>query len=109
MREGHLAIYTAEEGCWLRRFVILVDYLKQPVFKDLLRLAEEEFRFDYHTGTLTIPCEPLRLEEIINGMEDSQLYSRAATATANSVPYKLWTSRRSSRRSYLTSHLKTVT
>ena len=36
-----LLIYAAKEDCEGRQFVIPVDYLKQPVFQDLLRMEED--------------------------------------------------------------------
>ncbi|KAH9325322.1 hypothetical protein KI387_005500, partial [Taxus chinensis] len=84
--EGHLAIYAAKEGYFPRRFVIPLDYLKHPVFKDLLRLAEEEFGFEHRIGPLTIPCDPLQLEEIISGIKDS----RRGAAQYDSLTSSLW-------------------
>ncbi|CAN1160433.1 Auxin-responsive protein SAUR27 [Linum perenne] len=31
-------------------------YLRQPLFQDLLSMAEEEFGFDHPMGGLTLPC-----------------------------------------------------
>lgn len=53
--KGHLAVYVGETQ--KRRFVVPISYLNHPSFKDLLHRAEEEFRFDYPTGGLTIPCK----------------------------------------------------
>ncbi|GLJ40970.1 hypothetical protein SUGI_0847990 [Cryptomeria japonica] len=91
--EGHVAVYAAKEERKRRRFVIPLDYLKHPVFKDLLRMAEEEFGFDYHTGLLTLPCDPLQFEEIINGLKD--LGGKASESSR----YTSLTSKRSSCRS----------
>ncbi|KAH1044213.1 hypothetical protein GYH30_025818 [Glycine max] len=38
--KGYLAVYVGEK---MKQFVILVSYLNQPSFHDLLSLAEEEF------------------------------------------------------------------
>ena len=40
----------------MKRFVIPVSYLNQPLFQELLCQAEEEFGFDHPMGALTIPC-----------------------------------------------------
>jgi len=40
----------------MKRFVILVSYLNQPSFQDLLSQAEEEFGYEYPMGGLTVPC-----------------------------------------------------
>ncbi|MQM01797.1 hypothetical protein Taro_034559 [Colocasia esculenta] len=51
--KGYLAVYVGQEH---RRFVIPTSYLGEPVFKELLRKAEEEFGFE-HDGAITFPCE----------------------------------------------------
>ncbi|OWM80350.1 auxin-induced protein 15A-like [Punica granatum] len=51
--KGHFAVYVGEMK---RRFVVPLWYLKNPLFQDLLNLAEEEFGFDHPMGGLTIPC-----------------------------------------------------
>ncbi|KAK6916665.1 Small auxin-up RNA [Dillenia turbinata] len=52
--KGHIAVYVGETH--KNRFVVSLSYLKQPLFLDLLRHAEEEFGFDHPMGGLTIPC-----------------------------------------------------
>ncbi|CAN1856562.1 Indole-3-acetic acid-induced protein ARG7 [Linum perenne] len=52
--KGYLAIYVGERQ--KKRFVVPVAYLSQPLFQDLLSVAEEEFGFDHPMGCLTIPC-----------------------------------------------------
>ncbi|CAK8576674.1 unnamed protein product [Lathyrus sativus] len=51
--KGNLAVYVGDK---MRRFVIPVSYLNQPLFQELLNKAEEEFGYDHPTGGLTIPC-----------------------------------------------------
>ncbi|AES89330.1 putative small auxin-up RNA [Medicago truncatula] len=51
--KGCLAVYVGEE---MKRFVIPISYLNQPLFQDLLNQAEEQFEYDHPTGGLTIPC-----------------------------------------------------
>ncbi|XP_059065939.1 uncharacterized protein LOC131857416 [Cryptomeria japonica] len=84
---GHLAVYAAKEDCEGGRFVIPVDYLKHPVFKDLLRMAEEEFGFDYFTGLVTIPCDPELFEEIINRLKVSGGVPMTSSYASNFKPY----------------------
>ncbi|QCD87543.1 SAUR family protein [Vigna unguiculata] len=52
-QKGHLAVYVGEK---MKRFVIPVSYLNQPLFQELLSKAEEEFGYDHPLGGLTIPC-----------------------------------------------------
>jgi len=51
--KGYLAVYVGEN---MKRFVIPVSHLNQPLFQDLLCQAEEEFGYDHPMGGLTIPC-----------------------------------------------------
>ncbi|KDP34550.1 hypothetical protein JCGZ_11100 [Jatropha curcas] len=52
--KGFLAVYIGELE--KKRFVVPISYLKEPLFQDLLREAEDEFGFDHPMGGLTIPC-----------------------------------------------------
>ncbi|CAL1357923.1 unnamed protein product [Linum trigynum] len=52
--KGFLAVYVGETQ--KKRFIVPVSYLSQPMFQDLLSMAEEEFGFDHPMGGLTIPC-----------------------------------------------------
>ncbi|MCD9646455.1 hypothetical protein HAX54_036277 [Datura stramonium] len=54
--KGHMAVYVGENNNNKHRFVVPVSCLNHPSFQDLLRHAEEEYRFDYPKGALTIPC-----------------------------------------------------
>ncbi|CAL5212559.1 unnamed protein product [Lathyrus oleraceus] len=51
--KGYLAIYIGDK---MRRFVIPVSYVNQPLFQALLNEAEDEFGYDHPMGGLTIPC-----------------------------------------------------
>ncbi|KAK4377342.1 hypothetical protein RND71_003638 [Anisodus tanguticus] len=53
--KGHMAVYVGERHNSKHRFVVPISCLNHPLFQDLLRHAEEEYRFDYPTGGLTIP------------------------------------------------------
>lgn len=56
--KGHFAVYVGdkkEDEC-IRRFVIPISYLKQPLFQALLSRAEEEFGFEHPMGNIVIPC-----------------------------------------------------
>lgn len=52
--KGFFAVYVGDSQ--KKRFVIPVSSLSQPSFQELLRKAEEEFRFGHPKGGLTIPC-----------------------------------------------------
>ncbi|KAK2435162.1 auxin-induced protein 10A5 [Trifolium repens] len=52
--KGYLAVYVGDE---MRRFVIPISYLNQPLFQELLHQAEEEFGYEHPMGGLTIPCK----------------------------------------------------
>ncbi|WVY96431.1 hypothetical protein V8G54_028582 [Vigna mungo] len=51
--KGYLAVYVGEN---MKRFVIPVSHLNQPLFQELLSQSEEEFGYDHPMGGLTIPC-----------------------------------------------------
>ena len=51
--KGHIPVYVGNER---RRFIIPTAYFNHPIFRSLLRKAEEEFGFDHQMG-LMIPCE----------------------------------------------------
>ncbi|XP_047179428.1 indole-3-acetic acid-induced protein ARG7-like [Vigna umbellata] len=51
--KGYLAVYVGEK---MKRFVIPLSYLNQPLFRELLSQAEEEFGYNHPMGGLTIPC-----------------------------------------------------
>ncbi|CAK8576703.1 unnamed protein product [Lathyrus sativus] len=57
---GHFAVYVGDKDdeC-MRRFVVPISYLKQPMFQALLSRAEEEFGFEHPMGNIVIPC-PIR-------------------------------------------------
>ncbi|XP_058730121.1 auxin-induced protein X10A-like [Vicia villosa] len=50
--KGYLAVYVGDK---MRKFTIPVSYLNQPLFQELLNVAEEEFGYDHPMGGLTIP------------------------------------------------------
>jgi SAUR family protein len=57
--KGYVAVYVGEK---LKRFVVPISYLNQPLFQDLLNSAEEEFGYDHPTGGLFIPCNEVVFE-----------------------------------------------
>ncbi|KAL1324295.1 hypothetical protein AAHE18_13G078900 [Arachis hypogaea] len=66
--KGYLAVYVGDN---MRRFVIPISYLNQPLFQELLSQVEEEYGYDHPMGGLTIPCsedEFLNIDSRLNEM-----------------------------------------
>ncbi|KAK4796619.1 hypothetical protein SAY86_028945 [Trapa natans] len=63
--KGFMAVMVGR-GDKHERFVIPVAYINHPLFRQLLREAEEEFGFD-HKGPITIPCRI----EVFRSIQDS--------------------------------------
>jgi len=63
--KGYLAVYFGEK---MKRFVIPVSYLNQPLFQDLLSQGEEEFGYYHSMGGLTIPCNEDVFQRITSGL-----------------------------------------
>ncbi|KAL6963633.1 hypothetical protein U1Q18_034640 [Sarracenia purpurea var. burkii] len=55
--EGHFVVYTADQ----RRFVIPLAYLNTELFRELLKMAEEEYGLPSHGG-ITLPCDAIFME-----------------------------------------------
>ncbi|MED6156729.1 hypothetical protein PIB30_017103, partial [Stylosanthes scabra] len=57
--KGHFAVYVGDEDNNMKRFVVPISYLKQPMFQALLKRSEDEFGFDQPimgNHHLLIPC-----------------------------------------------------
>ncbi|CAN1785242.1 Auxin-responsive protein SAUR24 [Linum perenne] len=65
--KGYFAVYVGETQ--KKRFVVPVSYLNQPLFQDLLSMAEEEFGFDHPMGGLTIPCSEEIFASVTSNMK----------------------------------------
>ena len=66
--KGYLAIYVGEK---MKRFVIPVSFLNEPLFQELLSHVEEEFRYCHPMGGLTIPYKEdlfLDIASRLNGL-----------------------------------------
>ncbi|XP_074314636.1 auxin-responsive protein SAUR64-like [Silene latifolia] len=59
--EGHFVVYTTDG----RRFMLPLTYLKTDIFRELLRMAEEEFGIAA-SGAITLPCDSSFMECIIS-------------------------------------------
>ncbi|CAN1143146.1 Auxin-responsive protein SAUR24 [Linum perenne] len=67
--KGFLAVYIGETQ--KKRFVVPLSYLSQPLFQDLLSMAEEEFGFEHPMGGLTIPCSEKLFISVTSNMSRS--------------------------------------
>ncbi|KAH7692280.1 Small auxin-up RNA protein [Dioscorea alata] len=56
--KGHFFVYTSEG----KRFMIPLAYLTNNIFKELLRISEEEFGLP-GDGPITLPCDAASMEE----------------------------------------------
>ncbi|XP_028797636.1 auxin-responsive protein SAUR68-like [Neltuma alba] len=59
--DGHFVVYSIDH----KRFVLPLKYLKSSVFKELLKMSEEEFGLPSN-GPLVLPCESVVLEYVIS-------------------------------------------
>ncbi|XP_021752988.1 auxin-responsive protein SAUR64-like [Chenopodium quinoa] len=59
--KGHFVVYTTD-GRW---FMIPLTCLKSEIFRELLRMAEEEFRVA-STGPIKLPCDSSFMEYAIS-------------------------------------------
>ena len=67
-KKGHFAVYT-KGG---KRFVVPLYYLKHPIFRVLLEMAEEEFGTAAH-GPLQVPCEEEFMEFVLSLLRKNPL------------------------------------
>ncbi|XP_052193873.1 auxin-responsive protein SAUR68-like [Diospyros lotus] len=61
--EGHFVVYTADQ----RRFVIPLAYLRNAIFRELLRMAEEEYGLPSHKP-ITLPYDSVFMEYAVSLM-----------------------------------------
>ncbi|KAI4366327.1 hypothetical protein MLD38_022214 [Melastoma candidum] len=65
---GHVAVQVGPER---QRFIVRAAHLNHPIFRGLLKQAEEEFGFDVQ-GPITIPCDVAQFEDAIQYMARSE-------------------------------------
>ncbi|XP_010940987.3 protein SMALL AUXIN UP-REGULATED RNA 12 [Elaeis guineensis] len=65
---GHVAVCVGSSS---RRFVVRAAHLNHPVFRQLLRQAEEEYGFSSHPGPLALPCDESLFEHILRHLSSS--------------------------------------
>ncbi|GMN63356.1 hypothetical protein TIFTF001_032442 [Ficus carica] len=68
----------------MRRFVVPVSYLNQPLFQELLSHAEEKFGFDHPMAALTIPCKKDAFIDLISRL--NALFTPAPPAPPRLLP-----------------------
>ncbi|WOL19253.1 auxin-induced protein 6B [Canna indica] len=74
---GHVAVCVGSSS---RRFVVLASHLNHPVFRQLLRQAEEEFGFSSgRPGPLSLPCDESLFQRVVH------FISSSASSTASST------------------------
>ncbi|KAM0945343.1 putative small auxin-up RNA [Dioscorea sansibarensis] len=59
--KGHFFVYTSEG----KRFMVPLAYLTNNIFKELLRMSEEEFGLPAD-GPITLPCEAASMEYVLS-------------------------------------------
>ncbi|KAJ1392247.1 Small auxin-up RNA [Sesbania bispinosa] len=64
IRKGYFAVVATKDGD-TKRFIVKLDYLADPAFIRLLDKAREEYGF-MHKGTLSVPCLPQDLQNILD-------------------------------------------
>lgn len=58
--KGHFVVYTVDHV----RFTMPLSYLENDLFRDLLRMSEEEFGISSE-GAITLPCDAVSLEYFV--------------------------------------------
>ncbi|GMN34827.1 hypothetical protein TIFTF001_004911 [Ficus carica] len=59
--KGHFVVYSADK----RRFVVPLTCLNRTIFRELLRMSEEEFGLP-GDGPITLPCDAASMEYIVS-------------------------------------------
>uniref|UniRef100_A0A803LG65 Uncharacterized protein n=1 Tax=Chenopodium quinoa TaxID=63459 RepID=A0A803LG65_CHEQI len=59
--KGHFVVYTSDK----KRFMIPLDYLESEIFRELFRIAEEEFGVA-SSGPIMLPCDSNLMEYAIS-------------------------------------------
>ncbi|WOK95338.1 hypothetical protein Cni_G04045 [Canna indica] len=59
---GHVVVCVGSSS---RRFVVRASHLNHPVFRQLLRQAEEEYGFSARPGPLSLPCDESLFEDAL--------------------------------------------
>ncbi|CAL9172238.1 unnamed protein product [Musa hybrid cultivar] len=65
---GHVAVCVGSSS---RRFVVRASHLNHPVFRQLLRQAEEEYGFPSSPGPVSLPCDESLFEDVLRLISSS--------------------------------------
>ncbi|KAH7574866.1 hypothetical protein ACOSP7_005851 [Xanthoceras sorbifolium] len=78
--KGHFVVYTTDKT----RFTVPLKYLSRSVFRELLRMSEEEFGLPIN-GPITLPCNSTFLKYVLSlfrgGMSEDLEKSLLASLT----------------------------
>ncbi|GMN38256.1 hypothetical protein TIFTF001_007496 [Ficus carica] len=78
--KGHFVVYTIDS----RRFVLPLGYLKSGIFRELLKLAEEEFGLP-RNGPLTLPFDVAFMEYLLALFRGNVAYDILEKALLTSI------------------------
>ncbi|KAK3435092.1 hypothetical protein EUGRSUZ_D02472, partial [Eucalyptus grandis] len=78
--KGHLAVYVGRRSGEFRRVLVPVVDFNHPLFRDLLREAEEELWFSHGGGGITVPCEVSEFERVKSWVAAATAAAAAAAA-----------------------------
>ncbi|CAL9072623.1 unnamed protein product [Musa textilis] len=77
---GHVAVCVGSSS---RRFVVRVTHLNHPVFRQLLRQAEEVYGFPSRSGPVALPCDESLFEDVLCLVSFSSSSSSSRFANCN--------------------------
>ncbi|KAL8158853.1 hypothetical protein V2J09_000390 [Rumex salicifolius] len=63
-KNGHFVVYTVDA----RRFALPLAFLQSNIFRELLRMAEEEFGLAGN-GPITLPCDSVLFEYALSAIQ----------------------------------------
>ncbi|KAF7018820.1 hypothetical protein CFC21_032064 [Triticum aestivum] len=78
---GHVAVCV---GGASRRFVVRAAHLNHPVFRELLRQAEEEYGFPSGAcGPIALPCDEDRFRDVLRRVSSEERLGVAAVSSCD--------------------------
>ena len=88
--KGHFVVYTVDQ----RRYVFPIVYLNNDIFRELLKLSEEEFGLP-SDGPITLPFDAIFMDYVVSLVQcqaTTEIQKALLTSIANSrcsMPYSL--------------------